>query len=91
MAPAPLLLLFPLSTYHVYFFPFAQDTKHTKTPKKANRQAGKYATNSHSKHARKFLQFAGWIKKGKSWEKSRGDGGGSPRPGDAKPMPSVIE
>jgi len=58
---------------------------------KANRQAGKYATNSHSKHARKFLQFAGWIKKGKSWEKSRGDGGGSPRPGDAKPMPSVIE
>lgn len=36
---APGLLLFPLSTYHVYFFPFAQE--HTqKIPKKPTRQSG---------------------------------------------------
>lgn len=55
--------IFPLSTYHVYFFPFGQDNKKRaeKQPGRpaAGRQAGKYATNSHSKHARKFLQFAG--------------------------------
>lgn len=61
-------LVLPLLYFHFrlttsIFFHLARITKKRaeKQPGRpaAGRQAGKYATNSHSKHARKFLQFAG--------------------------------
>jgi len=71
MAPAPLLLLFPLSTYHVYFFPFAQDTEIQK-PQKANRQANMQQILIQNTHAN-FSNSLG--KKGKNLGKSVGSGG----------------